>query len=244
MKISYDERSRGLFISFGDPSRYKVSKEIADGVVVDFDQNGKAIAIELEDVAAVIEPSEVSALVRPRIKKGSDLKAFRDRIGLTQQQLGELIEIPRNTIARWEREELPIAKVRQLELALSAILRPEVDRGFKIVFSGDEGEGFLECGFCGGREGLPFGLELRGGAPSQEPEQIIREHHDDHDSDDDTNKTAGCPNWHRWKSAPWELRNTDDGSLISRGTVRVSKKGDITVETAFQAFHNARRKSS
>lgn len=243
MKISYDERSRGLFISFGDPSRYKVSKEIADGVVVDFDQNGKAIAIELEDVAAVIEPSEVSALVRPRIKKGSDLKAFRDRVGLTQQQLGDLIEIPRNTIARWEREELPIAKVRQLELALRAILRPEVDRGFKIVFSDEKGEGFLECGFCGeGELGLPFGMKLHAGVPSEEPDQIIREHYED--SDDGNPKVKRCPNRDRWKSAPWELRNTDDGSLISRGTVRVSKKGDITVETAFQAFDNPRRKSS
>jgi len=67
MKISYDERSRGLFISFGDPSRYRASKEVADGVVVDFDENGKALAVELEDVGAVIEPSDVSAFVR-RIK--------------------------------------------------------------------------------------------------------------------------------------------------------------------------------
>jgi DNA-binding XRE family transcriptional regulator/uncharacterized protein YuzE len=244
MKISYDERSRGLFISFGDPSRYHASKEIADGVVVDFDKSGKAIAVELEDVAAVIEPSEVSTLVRPRIKKGSDLRVFRDRLGLTQQQLGELIEIPRNTIARWEREELPIAKVRQLELALSASLRPAVDRSFKIVFSDDDGEGFLECGFCGGREPLPFGMELHGGAPSHEPELIIREHHDDHDSNDDTNKIPGCPNWHRWKSAPWELRNTDDGSLIARGTVHVRKKGEISVETTFQAFGGSKRRSS
>src|SRR5947199_2986032 len=29
MKISYDERSRGRCISFGDPSRYRVSREIA-----------------------------------------------------------------------------------------------------------------------------------------------------------------------------------------------------------------------
>jgi DNA-binding XRE family transcriptional regulator/uncharacterized protein YuzE len=132
VRISYDERSRGLLISFGDPARYSVSKEIVDGVVVDFDENGKALAVELEDVAAVVEPREVTAFLRPRIKKGPDLKAFRNRLGLTQKQLGELIEVPRNTIARWEREELPIAKIRQLELALNAILRAEVDRGFAI----------------------------------------------------------------------------------------------------------------
>jgi transcriptional regulator with XRE-family HTH domain/uncharacterized protein YuzE len=244
MRISYDERSRGLLISFGDPSRYRVSREIADGVVVDFDEDGKALAVELEDVAAVVDPREVSTLVRPRIKKGSDLRTFRDRLGLTQEQLSELIEIPRNTIARWEREELPIAKVRQLELALGAILRPEVDRSFKIAFSDNEGEGFLECGFCGERYALPFGMELHGGAPSQEPDQIIREHHDP-DFDDDTEKIPRCPSWHRWKSAPWELRNTDDGAVISRGTIRASKNGNVTVETAFRASldHSLRRSS-
>ena len=79
---------------------------------------------------------------------------------------------------------------------------------------------------------------------ARSPNRSLGNIYDDHDSDDDTNKIPGCPNWHRWKTAPWELRNTDDGSVISRGTVRVSKKGDITVETAFQAFNNARRKSS
>ncbi len=59
IRISYDEQSRGLFISFGDPSHYRVSKEVAGGVVVDFDENGKALAVEIEDVSAVIEPSDV-----------------------------------------------------------------------------------------------------------------------------------------------------------------------------------------
>jgi DNA-binding XRE family transcriptional regulator/uncharacterized protein YuzE len=244
MRISYDERSRGLLISFGDPNRYRESREIADGVVVDFDEDGKALAVELEDVAAVVDPREVGTLVRPRIKKGSDLRTFRDRLGLTQEQLSELIEIPRNTIARWEREELPIAKVRQLELALGAILRPEVDRVFKITFSDDEGEGFLECGFCGERYGLPFGMELRGGTPSQEPGQIIREHYEP-DVDDGTQKIPRCLSWHRWKPAPWELRNTDDGAVISRGTIRVSKNGQLTVEVTFRAsLDNSLRRSS
>lgn len=60
MRISYDEQSRGLFISFGDPSRYRMSKEVAEGVVVDFDENGTAIAVEFEDVSAVIDPSEMN----------------------------------------------------------------------------------------------------------------------------------------------------------------------------------------
>jgi DNA-binding XRE family transcriptional regulator/uncharacterized protein YuzE len=234
MKISYDEKSRGLLISFGDPSRYRESREVAPGVVVDFDKNGKALAVELEDAEAAIDPRQVQSLIHPRISKGSDLRVFRERLGLTQEQLGDLIEVPRNTIARWEREELPIAKVRQLELALSAILRPATDRTFKVVFSDESGEGFLECGFCGGREPLPFGMELRGKKPSHDPREAIIEHHDP-DFDDGTEKVSQCPNWHRWKSTSWELRNSDDGVLISRGSVRVARNGNIKVEIEFQA---------
>jgi len=244
MKISYDDKSGGLLISFGNPDRYLESREIAPGVVVDFDRDGKALAVELENAAAMIEPGEMRKLVHPRIRNGADLRKFRERLGLTQEQLGELIDIPRNTIARWEREELPIARVRQLELALSAILRPEVERGFKIVFSDDEGEGFLECGFCGERYGLPFGMELRRGKPSDEPAHLIEQHYE-LDLDEDTVKIPRCPNWHRWKPARWELRNSDDGAVISRGAVQVSKRGNIIVETAVRASpSDLKRRSS
>lgn len=236
MRISYDETSRGLLIAFGDPNRYRVSKEVVPGVVVDFDENGKALAVELEDVAALVDPREVRELVYPRITKGADLKAFRERLGLTQEQLGDLIDIPRNTIARWEREELPIAKMRQLELALSAILRPESERAFKIVFSEEDGEGDLECGFCGQTIELPHGF--RRDTPTDDPRQIISEHYDP-DFDDDTVKIVRCPNWHRWKSSTWELRNSDDGAVISQGVVRVSRDGTMTVEITSRASLSA-----
>jgi DNA-binding XRE family transcriptional regulator/uncharacterized protein YuzE len=243
MKISYDDKSGGLLISFGDPSDYHESKEIAPGVVVDFDGQGKALAVELEDASAVVDPDEIQRLVHPQIRNGSDLRSFRERLGLTQGQLGDVIDVPRNTIARWEREELPIAKERQLELALSSILRPRVENRFELVFSDDEGEGFLECGFCGERYGLPFGMELRSGNPSDEPGDLIDQHHEP-DLDDDTEKIPRCPNWHRWRSASWELRNSDDGALIARGTVHVSRRGNIKVETALRASQNVLKRRS
>lgn len=243
MKVSYDDKSGGLLISFGDPSQYHESKEIAPGVVIDFDGHGKALAVELEDAAAVVDPDEIQKLVHPRIRNGSDLRTFRERLGLTQEQLGDVIDVPRNTIARWEREELPIAKERQLELALSSILRPSVEHRFEIGFSDDEGEGSLECGFCGERYGLPFGMELRNGEPSDEPGLLIEQHYEP-DLDDDAVKIPRCPNWHRWKSAPWELRNSDDGAVIARGTVHVSKRGNIKVETAFRISQSDRKRRS
>jgi len=243
MKISYDDKTGGLLISFGDPGRYKSSQEVAPGVVVDFDGAGKALAVELEDVAAVIDPTEVRGLVHPRIKTGIDLRRFRERLGLTQDQLGDLIDVPRNTIARWEREEMPIARMRQLELALSAILRPSVERRFEIVFSDEEGEGDFECGFCGERYDIDLGMELRDGVPSQQPGALIRQHYKP-DLDENEIKIQQCSNWHRWKSAPWELRNSDDGNVIARGTVHVSKRGTIEIETIFQAPKRDRKRRS
>lgn len=244
MRISWDEKNGALFISFGDPARYHESREIVPGVVVDFDRKGKALAIELEDAAAVVDPAEITKLVHPRIRSGADLRLFRERLGLTQEQLGDLIEVPRNTIARWEREELPIAKVRQLELSLSAILRPQVQRRIAIVFSDDDGEGWLECGFCGERFELPFGMELRGGKPSHDPVDLIREHYVP-GVDDDRSVIKRCRNWHRWKTSPWELRNSDDGKLVERGIVNVSSRGTIEIERATpQSRRGSRSRSS
>ncbi|HEY3052073.1 MAG TPA: helix-turn-helix domain-containing protein [Thermoanaerobaculia bacterium] len=122
MRLEYDESSRGLLISFGDPKRYIESREVADGVVVDFDAKGKPLAVELEDADAIVDTNTLVQLLRPRIDNGDALRSFRERLGLTQQQLGDALEIPRNTIARWERDELPIEKSRLLELALRALL--------------------------------------------------------------------------------------------------------------------------
>lgn len=122
MRVSYDQKSRGLFIHFGDPKKYVESREVAEGLVVDFDADGRPIGIEIEDTEAVVDARAIARLLKPRIRNGSDLRRFREQLDLSQQELGALLEIPRNTIARWERDELPIEKSRLLELALSALL--------------------------------------------------------------------------------------------------------------------------
>jgi DNA-binding XRE family transcriptional regulator/uncharacterized protein YuzE len=122
MRFDYDEKSRGLMIYLVDGADYRDSEEIADGVVVDFDKKGRAVRIELEDVAGVVDADAVLRLLRPRIKSGEDLRALREQLGMSQQELGEALDIPRNTIARWERGELQMEKTRLLELALTALL--------------------------------------------------------------------------------------------------------------------------
>lgn len=57
-------------------------------------------------------PSEVN---------GADLVAARQELGLSQSQLAELLDVPVNTLARWERGEVTIRHPRILALALRAL---------------------------------------------------------------------------------------------------------------------------
>jgi len=231
MRIAYDEKNRGLLIAFGENALYSQSEEVVPGVVIDFDENGKPLAIEIEDVEGLIEADEIKKLLQPRIENGGDLRKFRDRLGLTQEQLGKFIGIPRNTIARWEREELPIERVVQLELALRTITRPSLRTDLEIFFSDDEGEGVLECGFCEQR--LPIEMQLRDGGTDPSVANIIHEHYDPGIDNDQIESIPRCPNWNRWKTTRWLVRNSDSGVVVSRGSVRVLRHGEIEVTVSF-----------
>ena len=50
----------------------------------------------------------------------NELLSHRRALGLSQAELGEKLGVPANTIARWERGELTIARPRMLRLALQA----------------------------------------------------------------------------------------------------------------------------
>lgn len=121
MRIAYDKDTHGLFIRFG-PGNYVESEEVSPGIVVDFDEAGNAIGLELEDVRGIVDEKMLERLTWPRIRSGADLRDFRERLGMTQEMLADLLEIPRNTIARWERDELAIEKLRLLELALASLI--------------------------------------------------------------------------------------------------------------------------
>lgn len=49
------------------------------------------------------------------------LRAERKRLGLTQQQLADLLDVRQRTISEWEREEVTIRHQQILALALEAI---------------------------------------------------------------------------------------------------------------------------
>jgi len=53
---------------------------------------------------------------------GKELRQARVKLKLTQKQLGEALEMHKNTIARMERGELPIAKTTELAVKYLAVV--------------------------------------------------------------------------------------------------------------------------
>jgi transcriptional regulator with XRE-family HTH domain len=51
---------------------------------------------------------------------GAQLQSLRHRLKLTQAKLGDALGVTGNTVARWEREELPIRKRTAVALELLA----------------------------------------------------------------------------------------------------------------------------
>lgn len=52
---------------------------------------------------------------------GTDLRKMRDAMHLSQQELGELLDVPQNTISRWELGKARILHPRILALALRCL---------------------------------------------------------------------------------------------------------------------------
>lgn len=63
----------------------------------------------------------------PREYSGTDLRADRRRLGLTQAALAARLGVTPNTIARWERGEIQMARaawVRRIVAGLRPVRRP------------------------------------------------------------------------------------------------------------------------
>jgi transcriptional regulator with XRE-family HTH domain len=52
---------------------------------------------------------------------GAEIKRRRTNLGLSQQQLAVRLDVKKNTIARWEREEITPEHPAMLELALRSL---------------------------------------------------------------------------------------------------------------------------
>ena len=82
--------------------------------------------------------------------EGKELRLIRYRLGLTQVELAQAVDVTANTVARWERGELrvsPLMVSRIKEFAVkgpsrSAITRPQgsvLDSHHRLILEGLEG---------------------------------------------------------------------------------------------------------
>jgi transcriptional regulator with XRE-family HTH domain/uncharacterized protein YuzE len=128
MKYFYDRKSDSLYLSLDDRREYRDSVEGAPGVVLDFDDGGNLMGIDLERASRVIDVSDLDLHEEPsgtdagvaRLD-GAKLRRERERLGLSQLELARKLSVSANTIARWERGELKIEHPGMLRLALASI---------------------------------------------------------------------------------------------------------------------------
>ena len=61
MHISYDQSDDAMYIRFSSEKYYE-SDEVKEGVVLDFDKNGKIVALELLDVSKRLPKMSMNSL--------------------------------------------------------------------------------------------------------------------------------------------------------------------------------------
>ena len=59
--------------------------------------------------------------------KGQELRRLRQALKMTQRELGEALDLNKNTVARAERDEIPIPRVT--ELAVKYLLSMKTKKG-------------------------------------------------------------------------------------------------------------------
>ncbi len=58
MRIAYDPRADAMNIRFQE-GHYEISKEIADGIIIDYTKDGKVISIEILDASKRIPIEDI-----------------------------------------------------------------------------------------------------------------------------------------------------------------------------------------
>jgi DNA-binding transcriptional regulator YiaG len=128
MKYFYDRKSDSLYLTLADRSPYRDSLEAAPGVVLDFDDRGRLIGIDLERASRLIDVSDLELHEEPSVidaetasLDGAQLRQTREQLNLSQVELARKLSVSPNTVARWERGELKIEHAGMLQLALSSL---------------------------------------------------------------------------------------------------------------------------
>jgi transcriptional regulator with XRE-family HTH domain/uncharacterized protein YuzE len=132
MKYLYDQERDALTVFFADRKAVD-TQELWPNVIIDLDSHGVPVSIEFLENAS--DAVDVKGLASTRIVRvttpsefddapkitGQLLRTRRKGLGLTQQELGELLSVTANSIARWERGEANIEHPAMLSRALDAL---------------------------------------------------------------------------------------------------------------------------
>ncbi len=128
MKFFYDRKADSLYLALSEHNQYRDSVEAAPGVVLDFDEAGRLLGIDLEHASRVIDISDLELHEEPSRADaeaarldGAKLRKERERAGLSQLELARQLSVSPNTVARWERGELKIEHPGMLQLALRSL---------------------------------------------------------------------------------------------------------------------------
>ncbi len=62
MKVHYDEKSDAVFIRLDDKKKIVESQEVETGVILDYDENGKVIGVEILKVSDRIGSDQLKEL--------------------------------------------------------------------------------------------------------------------------------------------------------------------------------------
>lgn len=62
MKITYDPKADAMNIKFQE-GKYEISKEIADGIIIDYTKSGKIIRIEILDASKRMPKDSLKNLI-------------------------------------------------------------------------------------------------------------------------------------------------------------------------------------
>lgn len=128
MKYFYDRTSDSLYLTLADRHKYHESMEAAPGVVLDFDDGGRLIGIDLERASRIVDTADLQLHEEPspgdaeaaRLD-GEKIRRKREQLGMSQVELARKLSVSPNTVARWERGELKIEHPGMLQLALASL---------------------------------------------------------------------------------------------------------------------------
>jgi DNA-binding transcriptional regulator YiaG/uncharacterized protein YuzE len=131
MKYLFDRTSNTLALTFVEGREYRDSEEIYDGVVVDYDTEGRPYAIEFLRVHDFVDteglisgrPVKVSGaqLRSDQPLTGESLRSWREQLGISQRELASHLNLDRELLSGWEAGTQPIENPELIRLALQAV---------------------------------------------------------------------------------------------------------------------------